>query len=431
MPAPRPRYRRIDRDICSAVSVDQQLPLEHPARAIWAFTSGLDLSPFDADVKAVEGRAGRPANDPRVLFALWLFALTDGVCLARELARRCHRDLPYQWLCGGAAPDYHTLSDFHARHPDRLRALFVAHVAALRSEGLISLTRVAIDGTKRPGAAGNATYRREPTLVRHLAEAEEHVRAWDRARASEPGLTARTRSARTRAARDRADRVRRALDKVRQVRDARASSKRPDARPEHARASAADPDAVRMKQGDGGFRIGYNVQTVTDAAHGLVVTTAVVNQGNDAGQLGAMLRQVADEQGVRPAEALVDAGYATAEDVDRAEQSGVQVLMPPRDADRDRAAGRDPYAAKRRDTPGVARWRARMGTDEARQRYRDRASLAEIIHARMVNRGWRRFRLRGLVRVGGEALWQALAHNVGRLLATKRLVPQGAVRAAG
>jgi transposase len=428
MTEPRPRYRLIDRDLCSHASLEEQLPAGDPARVIWQFTLGLDLSGFDADVKAVEGRPGRPANDPRLLFALWLFALIDGVAPARELARRCRRDLPYQWLCGGAPPDYHTLSDFHACHHDRLRQLFVAHVAALRQQGLIELKRVAIDGTKRPGSAGSATYRREPTLSEHLREAEEHLGAWERAQAQASELTARQHAARGRAARERAQRLRRAVARVKQIQQDRRECRRADARPEEARASEADPDAVRMKQGDGGFRIGYNVQSVSDAAHGLVVTTGVINQGNDAGQLSAMLSRLHEEQGVKPAEVLLDSGYATTEDIERAEGAGVEVIMPPRDSKRDLQAGRDPYQAKRGDSAAVSAWRARMGTAEAKGLYRQRSGLAEIVHARMVQRRWLGFRLRGLVKAATEALWQALAHNVARLLAMGRLL--GAAAAA-
>ena len=421
MTFPQPRYRLLDRDTVSAASLDQQLPDDHPARALWDFTQGLDFSAFDADVKAVVGHPGKPPFPPQLLFSLWLFALIDGVSSARRLARLCTRDLPYQWLCGGHRPDYHTLSDFHARHHDRLHRLFVDHVAALRSQGLITLRRVTLDGTKRPGSAGNASHHREPTLRRHLAEAEEHVRRWEQARAAD-GLTARQEAARRRGARERLQRVRRALDQVHALQRARARCKRPTARPEEARANEADPDATRMKQGDGGFRIGYNVQTVTDEAFGLVVTTDVITQGNDQGQLSAQLSRVHQEQGARPAEVLLDAGYASTEDIEQAGGARVVVLMPPRDQKKEQAAGKDPYAPKRRDSAAVAGWRARMGTAAARQLYKRRCAVAEVIHARMVQRGWRRFRLRGLAKARTEGLWQALAHNVSRLLALGVLV---------
>lgn len=415
--SPKPRYRLLDRDTVSAASLDQQLPDDHPVRTLWHFVAQLDLSAFDADVKAVEGHPGKPPFPPQLLFALWLFALSDGICSARRLARLCRRDLPYQWLCGGHGPDYHTLSDFHAHHHDRLHRLFIDHVAALRSQGLIPLRRVTLDGTKKPGAAGSATHHREPTLRRHLAEAEDHVRQWEQGRQQAEGLSARQQAARRRAAGERLERVRRALQTVQQLQQQRQQCKRPTARPEEARANEADPDATRMKQGDGGFRIGYNVQTVTDAAFGLVVTTDVITQGNDNGQLSAQRQRLEQEQGARPQEMLLDAGYATADDIQEAEEAGVVILMPPKNEKKDREAGQDPYARKRDDTEVIARWRARMGTAAAREVYKRRCAVAEIIHARMVQRGWHRCRLRGLAKVRTEALWQAWAHNVSRLLA--------------
>jgi len=431
MSAPRPRYRLLDRSRISAASLDEQLPPDHPARTLWEFTSRLDCSDFEADVKAVEGRPGKPPFPPQLLFTLWLFALTDGACLARELARRCTRDLPYQWLCGGHCPDYHTLSDFQARHHDRIHRRFVEHVAALRSQGLIELKRASRDGTKRPGNAGNATHHREPTLRRHLAEAEQAVREWEGGRREAEGLSARQRAARKRAAYERRERLRRAVEEVRQLQQARRVCKRPGARPEEARANEADPDAVRMKQGDGGFRVSYNVQTVTDARHGLVVSTDVITRGNDGGQLSAQLQKVQREQGVLPGEVLADSGYAGQEEVGAAERAGVRVFMPPRDEKKDLQAGRDPYAAKRGDSAAVASWRRRMGTDEGRPAYRQRSGLAEIIRARMEQRKWQRFRLRGQQKARAEALWQALAHNVSRLLALGCLLSGGgAVRAA-
>jgi transposase len=425
MNRPKPRYRPIDRTTVSCVSLDEQLPPDHEVRTLWEFTGQLDFSAFDADVKAVEGRPGKPPLPPRLLFTLWLFALLDGVSLARELARRCRRDLPYQWLCGGLRPDYHTLSDFHADHYERLHALFVAHVAALRSQGLVRLRRVTLDGTKKPGNAGNATHHRQPTLQRHLQEAEQLVRDWEQARDQAEALSARQAAARRRAARERVQRLRRAVQKVRELQQARQGCKRSDAKPEESRANEADPDAIRMKQGDGGYRIGYNLQTVTDAEYGLIASTDVINQGNDRGQLAVQLSKLRHEQGQQPQEVVLDSGYAAQPDIEAAEQAKIRVLMPPRDERKDRAAGRDPYAKKRGDSPWVAAWRQRMGTAEAQQVYRQRSGLAEIIHARMEQRKWQRFRLRGLRKARTEGLWQALAHNVGRLLALGWLLASG------
>jgi transposase len=414
---PAPRYRPVDRDRCSHASLDQQLPPDHEVRAVWHVVEQLDFAAFHARVKAVEGHPGKPPFRPDVLFALWLYACQRGVGSARDLHRHCTEDLPFQWLCGGDPPDYHTLADFYAGHSERLHGLFVSQVAALRSQGLIDLRRVTLDGTKVPGDASEEGFHREPTLQRHVAEAAAHVAAWEQQRACAQDLSARQRAARRRAARERRERLGRALDAVHAVQKQRAAAHRKDPPPEEARASETDPDVRRMKFPHGGFELAYNVQTVLDLHNELIVTTAVTNQQSDNGLLRPMLEQVEQEQGSKPQEVLADSGFVDAEDIDHLEEAGVRVLMPPKNEKKELQAGRDPYAKKRRDKPRVAAWRARMGTAQAQQTYRQRCGPAERVHAWMEQRQWRRFRLRGLLKARVEALWQALAHNVGRLLA--------------
>src|SRR6185436_11748657 len=62
-----------------AVDLESLLVLDHPARAVWEFVESLDLSPLYAAVGSVEGRAGRPAVDPRIYMSLWLYAVIEGV----------------------------------------------------------------------------------------------------------------------------------------------------------------------------------------------------------------------------------------------------------------------------------------------------------------------------------------------------------------
>jgi transposase len=426
--APLPRTRLIDRSRCSRSSLDQQLPADHPVRTLWAFVQHFDWSPWYARIRAVAGGPGAPAIPPELLFALWLFATTEGIASCRELAERCTRDLPYQWLCGGEAVNYWTLNDFYTAHSADLDRLFIEHIAALRGQGLIPLQSVTLDGRKLVADASKDTFHREGTLQKHLAEAEQHVTAWSQQRAA-TDQRSRVQAAQQRAAAERAERLRRAVAQVRERQEQRRHSKRSDAKPEEARASESDPDAARMKMPHGGFQLAYNVQTVTDQTQGLIVTVAATKQGSDNGFLKPLLQQVQQEQGAFPKAVLVDSGYSDAEDVAFLETQGVVVYMPPRDERKDREAGRDPYAPKRRDQPAVQTWRARMGTAAARAVYRQRAPVAEGVHAQAANRGWRRCRLRGVARVSREARWQGLAHNWSRLHALGLVTAAGTVRA--
>jgi transposase len=412
-----PRFRTLDRQRCSSVCLDEQLPEDHLARLVWEVVSAMDLADFRGPIQSVEGGPGAPACRCDVLISLWLLATLEGIASARSLARRCERDLPYQWLCGGEAISYHTLADFYSAHGGRLHRLFVEHIAALRQQGLVTLQRCTLDGRKIPGNADKGSAHRQPTLEQHLQEAEAHWQYLGRQRERPAGVTARQQAARRRAARERAQRLREAIAQVRQRQQQRAQSHRSDSKPQEARASETDPDVAKMKVPDGGYRLAYNVQTLTDEGTGLIVAVEVTNQGSDNGLLGPMVTQLHEEQGCRPGAVLVDPGYADARDVEQLEKQGVTVYMPPRDERKDREAGRDPYAPKRRDTPEVAAWRGRMGTAEAKALYRRRAAVAEWVHAQQSNHGWKRLRLRGLAKGLVEALWQALAHNLRCLLA--------------
>ena len=98
---------------------------EHAVRAIWELVGKLDLEPFYAEVGALEGEAGRPVWDPKVLMSLWIYAYKDGVSSAREIARLCEYHPAYQWLTGMEVVNYHTLADFRVEHQQALDGLFI------------------------------------------------------------------------------------------------------------------------------------------------------------------------------------------------------------------------------------------------------------------------------------------------------------------
>src|SRR5882724_8735657 len=79
------------------LALDQLLDGEHRARTVWQYVESLDLSPLYAAIKATKDHVGRTPIDPRILFALWLFATLEGVTSARRLAELCTRDIPYLW----------------------------------------------------------------------------------------------------------------------------------------------------------------------------------------------------------------------------------------------------------------------------------------------------------------------------------------------
>ena len=113
-----PLIRRINREqmLWRAVDVEQLIGEDHPARAIWELVGRLDLEGFYAGIECSEEEGGRPAYDPRLLISLWIYAYSQGIGSAREVARRCEWEPALQWLTGCETVNYHTLSSFRVEH---------------------------------------------------------------------------------------------------------------------------------------------------------------------------------------------------------------------------------------------------------------------------------------------------------------------------
>lgn len=397
-----------------AVDLESTLADDHVARSIWAFVERMDLSRFYAGIKTDESTVGRPATDPKILLALWLYAHTDGIGSARAIDRMCRSHDAYRWICGGVEMNYHTLADFRVDHGDALDNLLVQMLGAMMHNGLVRLARVAHDGMRVRADAGAASFRREGTLKEHLEAARQQV---DRLRTElEEDPTRRSRAeeaARERAARERAEALERALAEMPAVAETKRRQKAKKGKPvSEARVSTTDPEARVMKMPDGGFRPAYNVQLATDADSRVIVGVTIVNTGSDQGQLVPMLDEIKRCTGVTPGEYLVDGGFAGLGQITEATRRGATIYAPLQKPAQPRRAGERP---KHPDTPEVAAWRCRMQRPDAKAAYRARAATAETTNADL--RRWRaldRFQVRGLRKARCQALLSVLAYNLAR-----------------
>ena len=414
-----------------ALDLDSLLAPDHRARLVWAYVERQDLSALLASIKARGAAPGRRATDPRVLFALWLYATLDGVGSGREVARLTQEHHAYRWICGGVPVNYHLLNDFRSGQAELMDRLLTDNVAALASAGLIRLVRVAQDGMRVRASAGAASFKRQGTLKEHQAKAGELVRTLREDASADPGgASRRARAAAERAAREREQRLQQALARLPELQEVKRRNGRSA---EEARASTTDAQASVMKMADGGWRPAYNVQLATDCASQVIVGVDAVTSGSDMAQLAPMVEQVEQRLGRAPQQWLVDGGFPAHAQIDAvAHKTEVYAPVPePRppktrqrsiDRDDDQPPSPPPsrYEPKDDDSPAVAAWRRRMDTDAAREIYKERAATAECVNALARNRGLLRLPVRGLQRVRSVVRLFALAHN---LMRTAQIAP--------
>ena len=448
VPLGQPRLRRADRQqILPPMPLEEVIEPDHPARSVWRFVEGLDLSLLYDRIRSREHTPGRPPTDPRILVALWLYAILYDVISARRVEELSRYHNAFRWLRGGVPLNHHLLSDFLVDHRDVLEQLFTHSVTVLQQEDLVDLDRVGQDGVRVRANAGAASFRRRATLEKLLQQAEQKAQKLEApvARIVEPQTpeaapgedvaaetpatasvenqpTAGQTAARQRAAEERVERIGQALERMPEM---EAKKEKDHEDKTKARVSTTDPEATVMKMGDGGFRPAYNIEFSTACDHQVIVGVDVVTVGSDQGQLPPMLDQIEKRFAKRPKEALVDGGVASHEDIE-AVQSGVggkavckvyaPVLKPKKE-------GVDRHAPHADDSPEVAEWRQRMGTEEAKEIYKQRAATAECVNAQARKRGLVRLLVRGREKVKSVALWFATAHNMARGFA---LLPQQA-----
>ena len=300
------------------VDLDSQLPDDHRARLVWAFVEGLDLSEFYDRIKARDAVAGRPATDPQVVLAVWLYATLEGIGSARAIDRLCQQHAAYRWLCGGAPINHDLLATFRREHAALLDRLLTQSVTGLIAEKLISLEELAIDGTKVRACAGRGSMSKRKRLERIEKAVAERVAELKSELDNDPAEPERRRKRRAlQAAEERARRVERAQQKLAELVPQQAERAKTHAKEEaekgEPRVSVSDPEARLMRLADGAVAPGWNVQVAT--SNGFIVAIDPTDRRNDSGLAPGLVETIAERCSRVPQRLLADTTAMTREDI--------------------------------------------------------------------------------------------------------------------
>ena len=489
-PSNRPLIHYVDRRQLSwrAIDAERLIGEDHPARAIWALVGRLDLSPFYRAIESNTEEGGRPAFDPQLLISLWVYAYSQGIGSAREVARRCEFDPAFQWLTGLDAVNYHTLADFRVEKQKELDVLFTQVLAALSKEGLITLEQVMQDGTKIKALASTRSYQREGTIQGHLERARQRVAGMGDPWNEE--TSPKTKQAQVRARREQQERLETALEELQKLQGRKSGEKAKS----EARVSTSDPQARVMHHSDGGLSLSYNAQISTDAAHGLIVGVAVTQEANDSAQLLPAVDRVEERLKKKPRQLVADGGYTTRDNIEKLAGREIDFLgsmgreemhsgatiphrLPPSaflyqpatnryicpegkllrpqgrfNSKKNRGLVAYRYEAKASDcqpcirkpeccpenhsggrglmrrveSGAILTFREKMASPEAQAQYRRRGRVVEFCHAWIKSKlGLRQFHVRGLVKVQMEMLWACLTYNLQHWIRLKKLAAAG------
>jgi transposase len=330
------KYKPVDRSQTSLQVLDYELLIEpnHAARVIWELAGKLNLERFAKDCKTREGEAGRPCWPPRLLVSSWVYAYTLGVASARSIERMMSHEPGLRWLAAGQEVNYHTLADFRVGHREALEKLFIEFLALLEKAGVVNLETLLQDGTKMKAQAAKSSLHRRRTLEKRLKAARRVVKKLDREAAQEQEkMDERRQAAQQRAAREAVARGEAALKELANLEARTTPKKRADLR-----VSDSEPEARKMKDNDGGFHPGYNLQITSETQSRMIVAVGLTSDNNDLRQLMPALERVEQSGLTIPRTIIADNGYATRNNVEHTAERAVELIAPWKD-DASRQAG--------------------------------------------------------------------------------------------
>ncbi len=298
-----------------ATCLDDRIPDDHPVRLLAEILEGVDWSDWEAHY---HGSIGQPPIHPRVLAALWLFALRQRIRSSRKVEYMAAHNIDFLWLAEGHTPDHTTLSEFRSRFKVELKGLFrqVANIAI--AAGFLRLVDVATDGTRIK--ANNSRYEtwKPETLARALDELTTEfekllAESQQRDGADDDGLGEGGSSQLPPELADLAERREKLQAIQQELQEATAARRREGIDPQKnpAQIPKHDPDSRVLPNKEGGYAPNYTPIATTEGHGGYIVDADVIVGPGEQGTLVPSLDRVTEMFGEQPENALADGAFAT------------------------------------------------------------------------------------------------------------------------
>jgi len=375
-------------------SVKDELGADHLCFFIHQTVEHLDVSGFEQAYSVEGGELYHPA----LMLKVWLYAYAVGMTSGRRLEQRIREDLGLRYLAGGARPDNWALSAFRRRHARGLNDVFTQVLELARTMKLGRLGQVAIDSTRIAASASRNRIESEARLRQERARLRRAIRHWQKQCDAEDPNEGGGAALRLQGLQQQLAQMPRRREKLR-----KSGLKK---------MSRTDPEARFLRE-RGGFALGYTGEVAVNEEH-LIVGQRVTQNATDNDSLIPLVQEAERQTGSNANVVLADAGFFSLHNVEQMQARGVDLYLPDSNLARELNTGK--RCPPRRLSPRQRRMRQKLRSPAGRACYARRKALVEpVLGSLKEQRGMRRFRLRGLCKVGIEFTLAATAYNLTRL----------------
>ncbi len=300
--------------------LDDYIAVDNPIRVVDVFVDELDLGDLGFE-RVIPQATGRPGYHPSTLLKIYIYGYLNRIQSSRRLERETQRNVELMWLTGRLTPDFKTIADFRKDNGKAIRYVCREFIGLCRKLELFTQTVVAIDGSKFKAVNSKARNDTRASMKRRIARMDKHIERYlsllDQADNEEPSSSEL--------------KVPELEEKIVALKTEMQRLKKRErqllAHPDK-QLSDTDPDSRLMKHGSTSSQVGYNVQTVVDVEHKLILEHEVTNSPTDMGQLYSMAQLAKQAIPGDDLTVLADRGYYKGEDIRACHLAGIKVLVP-------------------------------------------------------------------------------------------------------
>lgn len=297
-------------------SIEQFVAKEDPVRAYDIFVEALDFASLGIDLNPY--KVGNAPYDPRVMTKLLVYGYSYGVKSSRKLERECYHNMSFIWLMGGLKPDFKTIAEFRRKNKKALKKILRNCAELCIRLDLIAGNVLFCDGTKIRANAGRRKTHDKAYYEQQLADMETRIdqllkdcEAADQQEAGSQSYVAMNKEL------AKAETLKSKIEKALELFESRQQKK----------VNLTDSDCAIMSSVQGSHA-SYNVQSVVDDKHALIVHAEAVNETSDINQFARQIDK-ANEVFTKPCEAAcADAGYADTDELEKIDAQGIKVIVP-------------------------------------------------------------------------------------------------------
>lgn len=298
-------------------ALDDFVSEDNPIRVIDAFVDHLDLQKLGFQ-RVIAKPTGRPGYHPATLLKLYIYGYLNRIQSSRRLEKEAHRNVELMWLLERLAPDFKTIADFRKDNGKGIKNACRTFIDLCRKMDMFSDAIIAVDGSKFKAVNSKDNNHTSQKVRFRIERLEQHIEAYlsqlDQGDAADGDIDNKDAIA---------EKIQWMKQRLTELKEMEENIKKS---PEK-QVSTTDPDSRLLKtQGKPGV-VGYNVQSVVDVTHHLIVAHEVTNT-NDRGQFTSMSKLAQSALRRKEITVLADKGYYSREDIKNAQDVGVIAMVP-------------------------------------------------------------------------------------------------------